>query len=149
MAITEIDSESLRYWSELVKLRAMFRCEYPGCGFYGRIDTLESHHFVSKRILSLRFDPEVGICLCHGHHSDTPAAAHGGDGSFRSVIIEGLNGYPPARSREWLDYIVNKKRQVEKADLSWYLQTREKLYERLIVERDRWAAFESEERKRK
>jgi hypothetical protein len=129
--IDDIDRECLRYWSELVKLRAGLRCEYPGCNFVGTIETLEAHHYFTKRMYALRLDPENGLSHCKIHHTQSVQAAHGGDGSYRRVIVEGSNGYPPSRSKEWLDSLIMKKRQIENPWLEWYVAKRDELYQEL------------------
>jgi len=50
-------------WSEIVKLRAGFRCEY--CG---KLKRLNSHHIRSRANQSTRWDLDNGICLCCGCH---------------------------------------------------------------------------------
>jgi hypothetical protein len=51
-------------WSELVKLRAGWKCEYCGKSKY-----LQSHHIFSRSKKSTRWDVQNGIALCVGHHT--------------------------------------------------------------------------------
>jgi len=59
-----IDKRLDEAWSELVKLRADYKCEY--CGIER---TLNSHHIYSRANKSVRWLPDNGICLCASHHA--------------------------------------------------------------------------------
>lgn len=78
------DLKLLKLWSELVKLRAGHKCEYPGC----QTKTgLNSHHIFSKRHVATRYDTSNGLCLCIWHHTFGNFAAHR-DPLFLEVIIK-------------------------------------------------------------
>lgn len=51
-------------WSELVKMRAWYKCEY--CW---KTSHLNSHHIFSRTNYTTRFDLDNGICLCSWHHT--------------------------------------------------------------------------------
>lgn len=50
-------------WAKLVKKRAGYQCEKCGS-----VKDLQSHHIVPRTHMSLRHDPENGVCLCKRHH---------------------------------------------------------------------------------
>lgn len=51
-------------WSELVKLKAGWCCEYCGKTRY-----VQSHHIFSRSKKSVRWDVQNGVALCAGHHT--------------------------------------------------------------------------------
>lgn len=57
-------------WSEAVKLRAKYRCEYCGAAGIkaGGNTWLNSCHIVGRRFRGLRWDIENGMSLCYVHH---------------------------------------------------------------------------------
>jgi len=50
-------------WSELVKIKAGYRCEYSN-----KSNALNSHHIYSRSKKSTRWDIENGVCLTASHH---------------------------------------------------------------------------------
>ena len=66
-----IDKELLSLWSEAVKIRANYKCEY--CG---NLKSLNSHHIFSRRHRAIRWDIDNGICLCAKHHTLGNFSAH-------------------------------------------------------------------------
>lgn len=78
-------------WSELVKMRAGFKCEV--CQ---RKDTLNSHHIYSRANHAVRHDPDNGVCLCVSHHTfNSRFSAHLTPADFIDWITE-------KRGKEWL-----------------------------------------------
>ena len=59
-----VDGKLDKAWSELVKHKAGWKCEY--CG---KRDYLNSHHIYSRSKKSTRWHVQNGICLCVGHHT--------------------------------------------------------------------------------
>ena len=51
-------------WSEAVKIRASYRCEYCGKKEY-----LNSHHIFTRSRKATRWELENGCCLCVGCHT--------------------------------------------------------------------------------
>jgi len=49
-----------------VKIRANYKCEYPGCNATNR---LNAHHIYSRSNYSVRWSLNNGVCLCSSHHS--------------------------------------------------------------------------------
>jgi hypothetical protein len=50
-------------WSQVVKQRAGNKCEV--CG---KVQSLNSHHYISRSNRMLRWDPRNGVCVCAGCH---------------------------------------------------------------------------------
>lgn len=70
-------------WSELVKMRAGYKCEYCWKTSY-----LNSHHIFSRNNYSTRFDPDNWICLCSWHHTlNSNFSAHKTPLEFAEWII--------------------------------------------------------------
>ena len=64
-------------WSKLIARIWKGRCAF--CGEPGR----DAHHLISRRIVSIRHDPQNGIYLCPSHHRLNPyLSAHGGPVAF-------------------------------------------------------------------
>lgn len=59
-----IDGKLDKVWSDLVKARAGYRCEY--CHVKGK--QIHSHHIYSRANRSVRWDLTNGIALCASHH---------------------------------------------------------------------------------
>ena len=59
------------WWSEEVKVRAGYKCEF--CGGESR---LNSHHIYSRSNRSVRWDVSNGVCLCVSHHVFGNMSAH-------------------------------------------------------------------------
>lgn len=70
-----------KLWSEIVLARDKRMCQYTGCGRPGN----QPHHFLSRRYVNTRHNPDVGITLCWAHHRNT---AHGEPEKFRDFIIQ-------------------------------------------------------------
>jgi hypothetical protein len=66
-----IDKKLDAAWSELVKLKAGYKCEY--CGI---TRSLNSHHIYSRQKKSVRWKTINGICLCVNHHIGGAFSAH-------------------------------------------------------------------------
>lgn len=80
-----IDKQLDELWSELVKIKAGYKCEYCGTDSH-----LNSHHVFSRSNYSVRWDLLNGICLCAGHHTlNSKFSAHKAPADF----IEWYKGY--------------------------------------------------------
>lgn len=67
-----IDRDLLKQWSNDIKERAGWKCEY--CG---NSSGLNSHHIFSRRFKNIRYNLDAGICLCAKHHLfDSRMSAH-------------------------------------------------------------------------
>ena len=53
-------------WSEIIKIKAGYKCEYCGKGKPEVV--LHSHHIFSRIYNTTRWLIENGVCLCAGHH---------------------------------------------------------------------------------
>lgn len=58
-------------WAELVKERDNHKCI-----ICGKKEYLNSHHIITAKCLSTRFNPNCGITLCSGHHMLLKTSAH-------------------------------------------------------------------------
>jgi hypothetical protein len=99
-------------WQELVKTRANFKCEYPGCQ---KTAYLNAHHIYSKSHRSTCFDPDNGMCLCSGCHSLNNHSAHK-DPDFKDRIIES-----GVRSKEFYTMLERRAKSPAKLDLNLVL----------------------------
>lgn len=88
----KIDKRLDEAWSELVKIRASYRCEYcykPG--------TLNSHHIYSRSKRSVRWNPKNGVCLCASHHAlSSKFSAH-------KTPVEFLDWITLKRGKQFID----------------------------------------------
>jgi len=92
-----------KVWAEAVKQKADFQCEY--CG---KVKPLNSHHFYSRSIRSVRWDVDNGFCLCVGCHVfSSKFSAHKTPAEFVEWAIE-------KRGQEWYDIVKNKKNTIKK-----------------------------------
>ena len=106
------NAEMLDIWSQLVKWRADYKCEY--CGSKNRI---HAHHVIRRGKYQLRWDLENGVCLCYMHHiADKDFSAHK-DGARFTTWIKGKRG------GKWWSYLqdriageVNKAEQFKKLE---------------------------------
>lgn len=97
------DKKLLELWREAVIERAGHRCEYPECTI--NVTQLQAHHFYTKRIVSMRYNLDNGLCLCSHHHTMGAFAAHR-DPDFKDIII--ARG---VRTQEWHDDLIKLKNQ--------------------------------------
>jgi hypothetical protein len=123
-----MEKECLRLWQEIVKARANYRCEFPGC----RKDScLNAHHVFSKGThKQVKVDPDNGICLCSLHHALGKESAHK-DPFFYEKILGEKEGYEAIRSRRWLNNLERKAWSFYKVDWNLeyiYLQQEYKKY---------------------
>ena len=94
------DNMVMQLWSNIVRERAGFKCEYPGCKVnYTRVN---AHHFFSRVLHSIRYNPHNGICLCHVHHTHGPDAAHS-DPFFGDKIVALV------RDEAWLADLIRER----------------------------------------
>ena len=70
-SIPKINRRLFKIWSEAVRSRAMFKCEYckienKAINVNGVSTKLDAHHLISRKVkdLPLKFDINNGICLC-------------------------------------------------------------------------------------
>ena len=69
----DLDKDCLDLWSEIVKLKAGYKCQFPNCR---KTTYLNSHHIFTRGIKATRYDPDNGLCLCSGHHTLNNDSAH-------------------------------------------------------------------------
>ena len=72
-----------KVWSELVKIRAGYKCEL--CGVKNK--KLNSHHFVGRINRNLRWDLRNGMSLCTQHHRNAKQSAHNDPEWFREKVL--------------------------------------------------------------
>ena len=89
-------------WSEVVKIRAGYKCEY--CG---ETKSLNSHHIFSKSNRSVRWSLDNGICLCVLHHSLGNFSAHKAGMEFSDWV----RGY---RGEKWYTELRDRSREIVK-----------------------------------
>jgi len=70
----------LKLWAAIVKERAGYKCEFPGCSKSSKYGyKMDAHHFISRGAsVALKYDVENGVCLCFIHHMRGIDSAHGG-----------------------------------------------------------------------
>ncbi len=64
-------------FSKFIRLRAGGKCEY--CGEYSKPRGYHCHHFVGRRYLNTRYEPDNGVALCMACHNlmgDFPKISH-------------------------------------------------------------------------
>jgi len=89
-------------WQEIVKARANYKCEYPGCRRSADHYKIDAHHFYTKGgYPHLRYDLDNGIALCYQHHTGSREGAHS-DPLFKDKILGKIEGYKAVRDEEWL-----------------------------------------------
>jgi len=91
-----------KLWSEIVKQRAGYRCEFRVPGVRCKKTTyLNAHHIFSRSNLSVRWDLDNGVCLCSGHHTLNNNSAHKAPVEFIEWIKEmwGLEWYEDLRKK--------------------------------------------------
>jgi len=91
-------------WSELVKWRADYQCEY--CG---KNTSLHSHHIFSRSNHHLRWDLENGACLCALHHTMGLHSAH-------KAPLEFAEFFKEKRGLKWYRTLIEKSRDTDKVD---------------------------------
>ena len=91
-----------KLWAELVRQRAMSKCEY--CG---KTSPLNSHHLFSRSNKSVRWDLENGMCLCVGHHAFGVFSAHKAPIEFSEWVKE-------KRGLEWFEKLRAPAMQIKK-----------------------------------
>ena len=113
------DDHLLKLWANIVKERAGWKCEYPGCVV--RATQLHPHHWYSRRHASLRYDPLNGLCLCSHHHTMGAFSAHN-DPDFKDRIIS-----TGVRTPEWNDKLREKRNVIVKNNQAFKEETYENL----------------------
>jgi len=108
-----------RLWSEIVKMKAGFKCEI--CGSTKR---LNSHHVVRRNNYAVRFNTNNGVCLCVKCHMFGKESAHGNCVWFLDKMVK-------LRGRKWLTAL--KKESIK---ISYWKKTVEQTLERLRKERE-------------
>ena len=93
-----------KLWSEIVKQRAGYVCEYKTCN---KVDYLNSHHIFGRSNLSVRWDLNNGACLCPGHHTFNNYSAHKAPIWFIEWITK-------KRGIEWYESLKVKANTVKK-----------------------------------
>jgi len=92
-----------KVWSQAVREKADSQCEH--CG---KVSPLNSHHFYSRSVYSVRWDIENGFCLCVGCHVfSSKFSAHKTPAEFVEWARE-------TRSDEWYESLKDRKNTVRK-----------------------------------
>ena len=73
----------LNLWSLIVKQKAGNQCEICRGG-----KCLQSHHIITKRNLTLKWDLRNGVCLCANCHTLNNLSAHGDPLFFTAWLLE-------------------------------------------------------------
>jgi hypothetical protein len=107
---------------EVVSMRAGGHCEYPRC--FEKI--CDPHHFFTKENKSIRYDPDVCLYLCTGHHTSDHLSAHKSPAYFQHIII-----YERVRDVQWLAEITGRKNQIVKFNNQFRVEWKERLQEEL------------------
>ena len=94
----QLESKLDKLWSDKVKERANFKCEY--CGTKDK--RLNSHHIFSRSNKSVRWDLDNGLCLCVSHHSLGNFSAHKNPFEFSDWIRE-------YKGKDWYNLLLIKK----------------------------------------
>lgn len=71
VSLPKLRNKLFKLWSEAVRERAQFKCEFCGIenksiNVNGISTKLDSHHFVSRKVkdMPIKFDINNGICVC-------------------------------------------------------------------------------------
>jgi len=105
-----LNAEMLDLWSQLVKWRADYKCEY--CGSTVR---LHSHHVIRRGKYQLRWDLENGVCLCQRHHMyDSDFSAHKDGARFTQWIKDKRGGKWWTYLQDRLGEETNREEQFER-----------------------------------
>ena len=90
-------------WSEKVKERADYQCEFCKTDRY-----LNAHHIYSRSNLTMRYNLDNGVCLCSGHHTlSSMFSAH-------KTPLEFLEWIKSKRGDKWYDSIRETSRIISK-----------------------------------
>lgn len=133
-----LSKECMKLWQYIVKLRANYKCEFPGCRVsYTKLD---AHHYYSKGAYpNLKYDIMNGICLCAKHHSPGfgKESAHS-DPEFKDKILGRIPGYKAIRTESWakiMNYRANVETKQTNLNLEHlYLINELKKYKEKIIE---------------
>jgi hypothetical protein len=101
------DKLLMNLWQEIVKTRADYVCEYPGCN---KDKYLNAHHIHSRSKKSVKFDPDNGMCLCPFHHSLGNDSAHKSP-DFKDIIIKA-----GVRTKEFYKMLTTRANNTAKLD---------------------------------
>jgi len=88
------------------------------CVKCGKTSYLNAHHIYGRRMLSVRWDLDNGICLCSGCHTLCGDSAHQDPMTFYEFIVD-------LKGEEWLDELRLKAHSTKK----WTLEELEDLLE--------------------
>ena len=97
-----IEKRCMELWGNIVRLRARGCCEK--CGSF---DRAQAHHVFTRSILSTRYLPDNGVCLCAGHHL---FFAHKRPHEFRDWITG-------VRGQDWWDALRMRSNQRGKVEM--------------------------------
>lgn len=86
------------------------------CAKCGKTSYLNAHHIYGRRMLSVRWDLDNGICLCSGCHTLCADSAHQDPMDFYDFIVD-------LKGEEWLNDLRLKAHAVKK----WSLEELEEL----------------------
>lgn len=113
----KLEKECLELWSELVKARANYKCEYFRCRKNIRNSKLNSHHYFTKGAYPhLKYEPANGLCFCPTHHTLGKESAHG-DPNFKEKILGRYKGYSAIRTEKWHTLLEYKAQTTSPLDL--------------------------------
>jgi len=107
-------------------LTPIIKSQFPNC-FLRKAEhcqglTQVAHHFILKsKCTALRYDLENLIPLCHNCH----LLLHSHESYYSSIIVE-------RKGLDWFRYLDNKKNQIVKADVHFYLENLDRLNKIII-----------------
>jgi len=116
------DRYLLNLLRDVVSRRAGGRCEWPGCNEVA----CDPHHVFSKENKSIRYDPDVCLNLCCGHHTGNTLSAHQSPEYFLHIII-----YERVRDVRWMAEANRRKNVIVKFNDQFRLSWKEKLQNEL------------------
>lgn len=142
--IPKINRRLFKLWSEAVRGRVDFKCEY--CGMArgtinenGKSIKVDAHHLMNRDITDcpLKFDIRNGICLCPRHHKFSP------DESFHMNPVVTMDWVQRNRPDSFTFVLQNYKTRVDLhnreilAEIEFRLQNKEPLNLEKLLEIDK------------
>lgn len=111
------DHHILELRRKVVERRAIYHCEYPGCGNFGY--DLHDHHIFGRANKAVRYNPDNACLLCDGHHRE---AEKMGSEKFMAFLV-----YMGARPAEWAEELTHQKNQIVKCNDIYRLYWKDRL----------------------
>ena len=91
-----------KVWSQTIKERSAWKCEYCGNEKY-----LHAHHIYTRNNHQIRWDMDNGIALCGGHHTmSSKFSAH-------KTPLEFIEWIKEKRGLKWYERLRSKARKVK------------------------------------